>query len=61
MNKTQALKTTPASSVMSSGLDNDVSDVLLSIAEAAPMLSAPIMGTIEALKQIDRHTQVHSW
>jgi hypothetical protein len=61
MNKTQALKTTPASSVMSSGLDNDVSDVLLSIAEAAPMLSAPITGTIEALKQIDRHTQVHSW
>jgi hypothetical protein len=37
---------------------NDVFGVLASVAEAVPELEAPIEGSIEALKQILRYTQV---
>jgi hypothetical protein len=36
----------------------DVFEVLASVATAAPMLEAPLKGSIKALKQIRQHTEV---
>jgi hypothetical protein len=38
----------------------DVLGVLVSIAEAVPVLGAPVKGSLEALKQIIQYTDVSS-
>jgi hypothetical protein len=50
----------PKASLVSRGLVKDVLGVLVSIAEAVPVLGAPVKGSLEALKQIVEYTQVSS-
>jgi hypothetical protein len=51
INKTMASKIDPA-------LWTDVFEVLASVAEAVPVLEAPLKGSIEALKQMRQYTEV---
>jgi hypothetical protein len=53
-------RTRPKTSLVSRGLAKDVLEVLVSIAEAVPVLGAPVKGSLEALKQIVEYTQVSS-
>jgi hypothetical protein len=48
----------PKSSIIDQGLVADVLGVLASIAEAVPVLGAPVKGSLEALKQIVQYSQV---
>jgi hypothetical protein len=50
----------PKSSLVSQGLATDVLGALVSIAEAVPVLGAPVKGSLEALKQIIQYTKVSS-
>jgi hypothetical protein len=50
----------PKTSLVSRGLVKDVLGVLVLIAEAVPILGAPVRGSLEALKQIIEYTQVSS-
>jgi phosphoribosylcarboxyaminoimidazole (NCAIR) mutase len=50
----------PKSAIVDQGLVADVLGVLASIAEAVPVLGAPVKGSLEALKQIVQYSQVCS-